>query len=448
MTGMQFRKGFTLAGISLIAGTVASLSISAHAEEGEWPQIDTKVYINPFLISDADRDLGTRQGGESNEFGLILKPRVKMQFNEHWSGLFYGQAFYSTDTVFIDSEEGGDSSDGFVGLRELWLDWSGLTNYPGESIRIGRERLQDEDGIWIDSDITLLRWLWDTSLFDATLGVAEKLGRFRSDDSELADDEEDLLRLFAKGRWQYVRNNFAELRVLHTEGHGKSVSDPSLTWVSLGVDSGYMDYQDRQSFSYTVDLFDVFGDEELNGKRESVNGWAADLGVRWRPSVLNDLALGAHYALAPGDEDSGYRQTGLESNRSAFSGTRAKFHRFNEALRASLYNIEVMTAYLSYSRPEWDVSLVYNQFRLDDPALGVVVDGISIQPTQQDKDLGNGVDLVGSWYWSEDAPMFDQLALDTYLRLRLSAFFPGEAYNQGDLDEMRERITFDWVMKF
>ncbi|WP_020410962.1 alginate export family protein [Hahella ganghwensis] len=448
MKGLQFYMRTVFSSISLGAGLLVVASMPALADDADEKSYESKIYVNPFFISDADRDLGTREGGKSDEFGIIVKPWLKMQFSEHWSGLIYGQAFYSTDTVDIDSEEGGDASDGFVGLRELWLDWNGLTDYPGESIRLGRERLQYDDGIWIDTDITLLRWRWDTTLFDATAGVAEKLSRFRSDDSELSDDEKDLLRLFASGRWQYQRQHFADLRVLHTEGRDDSPTEPSLTWVNLGFDSQYMDYRARNPFAYTVDLFNVSGDEELAGSRQSVNGWAADLGIRWRPSGFQNFALGAHYAIAPGDEDGGFRQSGLESNRSAFTGTRAKFHRFNEALKATLYNIEVMTAYVSYSDMDWDVSLVYQQFRLDDPTLGVFIDGISLAPTALDDDLGSGLDLVTSVYWPEEAPMFDGLAVDSYLRLRLSGFQPGDAYANGDLDDLRYRATFDWVMRF
>ena len=73
-------------------------------------------------------------------------------------------------------------------MREFWVGYSGLTAYPGEQLRLGRQRLRSDDGMWRDTNIEALNWTFDTTLLKADLGVAQRFSEYRTDLTELAPD--------------------------------------------------------------------------------------------------------------------------------------------------------------------------------------------------------------------------------------------------------------------
>lgn len=136
--------------------------------------------------SEDDRDLGTRPGGDVNGLGLDLRPWVYGE-RGNWSAYAMGQAVAATDTIETDtlrqnddgtSTETGDDSrqpdKSYLAMREFWVGYSGLTAYPGEQLRLGRQRLRSDDGMWRDTNIEALNWTFDTTLLKADLGVAQR----------------------------------------------------------------------------------------------------------------------------------------------------------------------------------------------------------------------------------------------------------------------------------
>ncbi|WP_428241451.1 alginate export family protein [Gynuella sp.] len=393
--------------------------------------------LNPYYLYDDNRDLDNSLG--THEAGMIVKPKVDLNFNANWRGYFYGYGIYATSHETIDDSSGGDEA--YVGLRELWLDWSGLTDYPGESIRVGRERLKDDDGLWTDSDISLLRWRWDTTLWKGTAGIARKIDDFENDGSPLPKDERDLLRFFASHRLQYSYHNYLEMRAMYVRGDDQSLYQPRLTWLSLGVDNDYFSATSDEALNYRLALLGMIGSDVPQRKRRDVNGWAADVGLRWRPSSIPLLAVGAQYVYASADGDGGFRATGLESNRARFTGTQASFYRFNEALRAELSNLQAIAVYTSLSiHKHWDLSLVAQQFWLTDKDADFYAAGLGVNPEGNGRRIGEGLDLVGSWYWNAG----NRWPFDSYLRTRASVFLPGTAFAK-DQNSLRARYSLDWV---
>ena len=164
--------------------------------------VEQNVKSKLSFISEGDRRLGLGPNGEtkSNEAGLDIKPEWVWQLSPHWRSKLRLQAFGATGQVDVSDEIGGTTTDGFFALREAWLDYNGLSDYPGESIRFGRERLKENSGIWWDDDITLTRWIFNTSLLDATVGVAQKFAELRTDTNELQGYEQDIARMFVHTR--------------------------------------------------------------------------------------------------------------------------------------------------------------------------------------------------------------------------------------------------------
>lgn len=439
--------------------------------------------------SEDDRDLGTRRGGDVQGLGIDLRPWVFGQWGD-WSAYSMAQGVAATDTIETDPLESdsivadseGDNNarepdKSYLALREFWVDYGGLTAYPGEHLRFGRQRVRSDEGTWWDTNIEALHWVFDTTLLKANLGVAERFSEYRTDIDDLAPEDEDRQHLFAgvSTQWAPGHSVGAKLHYSHDDGHlaraGETLDELSktqtgdLTWLGLQADGDYFNPRSTQPLSYwaqaiwltgdqdSVTQGNVGGAQQVTGKRSGdLDAWALDLGLRF--NIDNRWKVGAAYARGSGGDDSNgedseqFVQPGLESNRSAFTGTRTRLHRFGEAFRGELTNIQMATLYGSLTAQEnYDASLVYQRFwRLEDD-LPTGDSGISANLVDGEKDLGQEVDLVATYYFKEGLvpPGLDWVDEPSALvRLRLGLLFPGDAYEDADSTMHRAFVDLIW----
>ncbi|MDK9557337.1 alginate export family protein [Marinobacter sp. M216] len=443
------------------------------AEAYEGPTLlvqSTRAQIS--LISEGDRRLGLAPGGEtdSNDLAVDIKPEWYWQLAPKWRAKLVLQGFAATGVVDVTEETGGSPTDGFLALREAWVDYRGLSDYPGESLRFGRERLEEATGLWWDDDIMLARWIFNTTLLQSTAGIAQKFSEMRTDQPRVLEPERDIARFFAASRWQWRSGHYAGLLLTHAEGYGDqavdyatrgkvaSERDPSLTWIGLSADNGYFDWRANESWQYSATLAAVTGSEQssisssdstggFTRREQDVDGWAVDLGLRVQLAESPRWLVGGHWAMASGGGDAGssngFRQTGIESNRSRFTGSRSLVQRFGEAFQPEWRNLESATVYTSVnSANHWDASLIYQRFWAND--VNGVIESDLIEPARplQSDDLGQALDLVVG-YFGDRSPVWH--AMD--VRLRAGVFFPGDAYGSG-ADSARHRVLLDFLKRF
>ncbi|MCK7551372.1 alginate export family protein [Marinobacter goseongensis] len=482
---MQLRKHFQLTRLALAVSGLASLGAApVLAQSGgasdtqlgqSYPQlIEQNVKSKLSFISEGDRRLGLGENGatKSNEAGLDIKPEWVWQLSPHWRSKLRLQAFAATGQVDVSDEIGGTTTDGFVAMREAWLDYNGLSDYPGESVRFGRERLKEDSGMWWDDDITLVRWIFNTSLLESTVGVAQKLAELRTDNNELQDDEQDIARFFAQTRWQWKKGHYLGFLATHGQGYGDQAEEyagrgqtldrsftDSLTWASLQADRSYFDWRSHDAIQYFASVAAVTGSDTVVGPDASaangvsardrdVSGWAADLGARAQLLDTPRWVIGAHGAMASGGEGPGesdaFQQTSLESNRSRFTGTRSQVQRFGEAIQPEWSNLQVLTLYTALSdRDTWDANVLYHRYWLSDQNGTVQSDLVEPGFTGSSDDLGQSVDLVLAYYG--DSASTSWAAVD--VRLRGGVFMPGDAYGD-DVDDSRHRVVVDVSKRF
>lgn len=479
---MQLAKYYRFKRLALSVSCLASLGATpAMAQsngESELDQsyprlVDQSIRSKISVISEGDRLLGLGPNGatKSTEAGLDIKPEWVWQLSPDWRSKLRLQAFGATGQVDVSDEIGGTTTDGFFALREAWFDYSGLSDYPGESIRFGRERLKENSGLWWDDDITLVRWIFDTSLLDSTVGVARKLAELRTDNNDLQDEEQDITRFFARTRWQWQKSHYLGFLVTHGQGiddqakeaaaRGQSSDEmytDSLTWAAVQADRAYFDWHSHDAVQYLVQLGAVHGTDFVVGpdsaspsgyraRERDVSGWAADLGVRAQLVDTPRWVIGAHGAYASGgsggEDTDAFRQTSLESNRSRFTGTRSQVQRFGEAIQPEWSNLKVATIYTALSdRKNWDANLIYHRYWLADQSGAIRSDLIEPGFTGASDDLGQSVDLVLGYYGDDAASwaVFD-------VRLRAGAFMPGDAYGE-QVDDVRHRVVLDVSKRF
>lgn len=452
-----------------------------------------------------DRDLGTRSGGDVNGIGLDLRPWVYGE-RGNWSGYAMGQVVTATDTIQTDPlEQNITNSDGesgtqvsrgnaserevdksYLALREFWIGYSGFTPYPGEILKVGRQRLRNDDGQWHDVNIEAINWTFDTTLLRAELGAAERFSEYRTDLTELSAEDEDRLHLFGSASYQWTPGHWAGIRLHHSQDDGKlkhngevlddldKTANGDLTWVGLQVDSDAYNRRNTHDINYWGSLTWLTGDRDELGvsydptseryiagdkTSRSLNGWATDLGVRFR--LDPQWQVGAAYSRASKD----YVQNGLESNRSNWTGTRSRVHRFGEAFQAEMANVESGSLFASWQmNDEYDASLIYHKFRRVDGDAGIGNAGInpsledpvgtfSSLPLENDgrKDLGQEMDLVVTKYFkggllpASVSQSFDEPS--ALIRLRAGVFKPGDAY-RGDVDSYMHRAIVDVIWRF
>lgn len=450
--------------------------------------------------SEDDRDLGTRSGGDVNGLGLDLRPWVYGE-RGNWSAYAMGQAVTATDTIETDTlrqNDDGTSTDtaadgreqdkSYLAMREFWVGYSGLTAYPGEQLRFGRQRLRSDDGMWRDTNIEALNWTFDTTLLKADLGVAQRFSEYRTDLTELAPEDKDRTHLYGNVATQWTPGHWVGVRAHHTHDGGR-LKNPGetvdaldktrtgdLTWLGLEANSDAYNWRNDHTVNYWGSVTwltgdrdtlssQVVGDETVATGKQSgdVNAWATDLGIRLR--LDPQWQVGAAYARGSGgggdDGSSNYEQTGLESNRSNYTGTRSRVHRFGEAFRGELGNLQAATLFASWQlRDDYDASFIYHKFwRVDgnqnigSSGINAVVNdnGVNRPLVDGEKDLGQEMDVVVTKYFKQGLlPASMSQAIDepsALVRLRAGVFKPGDAYGK-EADSYMHRAFVDVIWRF
>jgi alginate production protein len=421
--------------------------------------LDYRLKANATVLADRIPE-PPGEAREDQQLYFDFTPWLHLQFSPDWAAFLRARAFVPTGEVLLpanDSNRAEEEAEAFVGLKEAWIEYGGLTSYPGEVLRFGRQRLRQADAQWWDADIDSLRWIFDTTLLQADLAVARQFHSYRSDDPLLPDEQRDRTYLLGSIGTEWRPNHRLALRVAQAIDDNElpaTGSSPDAetelqrdraTWVGLSADNRAYDGPESPPLAYWATATWLNGEEQrattdATGTvtavgEQDLSGWSAETGLRYRLPGEWPLQFGAAYVYSSGgrdgDESEQYRQTGLQTNSSRYTGTRAQVSRYTDAYRAELGNLEAGTAFASLSRGASDASLVYNRFRRPDGTAPVRADAFPLAPVNARTDLGQGYDLVVSRYFSLGSvlPRFaSESEAESALRLRASLFDPGGAY--------------------
>jgi alginate production protein len=386
----------------------------------------------------------------------------------HVTSHIRAQAFLSEEKEVPSSYR--DPSNAFLSLREFWVAHSGFTSYPGDLFRLGLQRVRAPDGLWWDKEIESVRWVFDTTQLQAHVGVAERFGSYRSDHAKPAVPLRDRTYILTGISRQWpsehvvgirgtVAVDHADLAVLGSQVNSSNLQQSrQLNWFSVYAENGF--YHDRKAtaFSYWVEVMELIGAEDVlqvDSKNHLIGvtpreilSMAGDLGLRVRLPTPFPLQLGIAGAYAQGGGDNGrshlFVQTGLQSNRSRFTGTPSIINRFNEVFRANLSNIRVATLFLSLPLLQGDASVILSHFERNNVSSPITTTGLSLSPLTNSGQIGNGLDLVLTRRFDaiERATKGDE-DLSTHVRLMASLFQPGMLYGNQvhDLYKMMLEVT-------
>jgi alginate production protein len=433
--------------------------------------------INVTGEGDGGRDAGLADRSDETEAFLDTTPWAHFQFSPQWSAFVRARLFAPTGEVLGNGNDNNNASatgKTFVGLKEAWVDYGGLTSYPDESIRLGRQRIRQDDALYWDDDIDALRWIFNTTLLQAEVGVGKEFSTYRTDDVELPPEQKDRLYTFGTLSGEWHPQQRIGLRFVHADDRGlqpepgqivdseTKLQNGHMTWAGFFANNHYYDGLDSPPLAYDASMTWLFGSQRtafvdpalhtVTGEDSgNLHAWMANAGLRYRiPAERFPLQLGASYAYSSGghagDVGDQFVQTGLQSNYSTFTGTRALISRFTDSYRAELGNLRVGTAYASVNLGNWDTSLIYSQYHRVHGDAPVTVDNLLVDPNTISRDLGNGYDLVLTRYLGGKTEQRSYLLADEHqssLRLRGSIFDPGAAYASA---EQEYRVTLELTL--
>ncbi|MFP5305234.1 MAG: alginate export family protein [Gammaproteobacteria bacterium] len=482
-------KQTPLTPIAIAAALFCGAGHSAEIEPGT-ADFGTKLRLAGF--GEGPRDLGlTRPDGtpidadaETAEGFAEIQPTLYWRMSENWTTFIRAQGFVPSGEIVVTDEESPQRTESYAGLREAWIEYSGLTSYPNEVLRVGRQRLRYErDATWWDRDVEAVRWIFDTTLFQTHWGIATQLHTFRTGDWELPASQRDRAYALAGMSGQWNPTHFFGVRGAYAMDYAdldeetaraqdplrdEDDEEPKLAerrygWVGAYMHNGYYTMPERAGLYYWAQADLLFGNREdvilpgpdatdptVQRTDRNVTALAGDVGLRLHFPA--PFAMGVAYAYGQGGGDpersETFEQTGLHSNRSRFTGTRSLMYRFNEALQPDLSNIRVASAFISIPTPRFDANLVYHHFTRDDVSVPVETDGLDVQPTTTDNFLGHGYDLVLAIYFGSVPSWWidDREDLRSNVRLRGSLFQPGDTY--GDDLEDQYRTTLELTLWF
>jgi hypothetical protein len=354
-----------------------------------------------------------------------------------------------------DCTEDEREDEGGLERDEMWLYAANLMETP-VSVQVGRQRVFEDREWWWDEDLDMFRLHFDQRTLHFEAGLAQLIGRVSTDEDHIDPEEEDVLRLLARGTWEWTRRNRLEMFFLRQwdrsgvgrffapgqphfeenaviEGNALIVdpsredpSDADLTWLGLSARGRWKLRRLRGRLYYWADTAIVRGREtalDFGGKAaerkadgassHSVRGWGLDLGMTWATRLPGRLSFTVGYAVGSGDSkgkdlsqpkfnksdiqeinDRSFRQTGLQRNNARFRGV-DRFKYYGELLEPELSNLRVGTASVGFRfLKHSSVELLYHLYRQVDAAKFLRSADVRRQPAGRRRGIGHELDLV------------------------------------------------------
>lgn len=391
----------------------------------------------------------------------------------------YGDA----GSVDTDTGEALGQQD-FLELRQYWLEYKNIAGISPLSLRVGRQRIREERSLWWNRDQDAVRLIYDATLVNGFLAVGQNLTEYRTGDGAFDNDDEDILRVLGQASWQWKPDHVIEARFAYQDDHSGTASigtiiqddnrdddDADLLWIGarakglVAVDS----VPAIGNIAYRADIIGLTGSEDVtassnngDGTRtvtgttnQDVSGWAVDFGVDVpvQTQYLNPIvSLG--YAYGSGDDDltdnddTNFRQTGLDGNTSRARGVSGTTDNYGAVLRPDLSNMHIFTAGLTIPVfKNSDVYTKYHYYRLAEDATSLVSSGISAPLNGTDKDVGHGLDVIFNLDVSKEFDLTHDMADNIDLKTTLGAFKAGSAYGAAE-DETAFRGQIDFKISF
>lgn len=367
------------------------------------------------LDSDRDDDLRT------------LSPTLSLAFSYTPTEDLQAYLNIEPSQQFVDDDRNRKDNETRLQVKQAFLAYSGL--FDGSTIKLGRQRFQDEREWLYDDELDGVRLFHTFSRFAVEFSVSTR------NDQDLLQNQsvDDVTNYVIHGHYAPDKDTAIGLYAIaqnDRENKGDEEDDRTLFGVHA---SGEF----RDQLEYWLELGYLRG--ELGS--DDIRAWAFDVGstyvfdTHWEPSIT----LG--YAIGSGDDDPGsgtdknFRQTGFQDNSAKYNGLiRLKY--YGEMVDPELSNLKVATVGLGL-RPtrRTSLDLVYHNLRQHQASEEIRDWEIDEDPNGRSTDIGNEIDFIAGFRFK---PHFKS-------SLILGRFYPGDAFPDDADDATYAELELEYL---
>lgn len=295
---------------------------------------------------------------------------------------------------------------------QAWIRLNRLGGTPW-ALQAGRQALLERRSVWWDDDVDALRLIYDGDALRLQAGHARQLGRVSSAERGVPADERRVARSFLQGEWRWASRQRLTLFALRQDDRSgtpapgsratdEDATDPSdlrATWWGLRATGEWRSAGDLR-LAWRAEGGWLAGRERVTAYDDAfVAGATTEAAVRGRMHDVGlvltlPVALRPSVGLAHARASAGFRQTGLQENKSRVAGVKRVRH-WGELLQPELSNLAVQTVsggirLLGNSSLE----LLHHRYRQPVAADAVAGARLSADPEGSDRRLGDETDLV------------------------------------------------------
>lgn len=342
----------------------------------------------------------------------------------------------------VKADHAPERSDWVLARNESWLYLGSLLETP-LGLQIGQQRFADEREWWWDQNLDALRVRFDRERFHAEASVAQQLFAEATNADGIDPEQEDVLRFLGSAQWEWASKQRIGLYLLHQDDSSSPLpqgacvrslppnfqpspfftagcidpnredeSDADLTWFGISA-AGRRRLGRAGALHYWLNAAGVVGDETFydvtgptNERRvgsvnhNDVRGWGIDVWATWQTKIAARPRLTLGYAFGSGErnavkqQDTGFRQTGLQDNNDKLLGVDS-FRYYGELVDPELSNLHIVTAGLGFRLlRESSIELLYHYYRQAHAAPFLRDVGFKRDPDGRHRSIGQELDVV------------------------------------------------------
>ncbi|MGF1911723.1 alginate export family protein [Vibrio kasasachensis] len=417
------------------------------------------------MVADSQTTNTNSTQKDKNAFSAEYRGRLKHTLSPSNQLYMDGRVLFTNDSVaynaFDDSTslQSTDSSDHVIfRLNEFWWQYELLNSFEHNAISVGLKRIKLSPH-WIDDEIESISWQLETTKMDLQLGVGEKLSTYNTTTS-INEENEGKLFVWTEIISDWKPYHHWTIRALYSNQHSDleqadvtslyaNVLEGELWWIGAGVAHNWQSIEDPTSaFGYSFEAINLFGNGKLISQQNStwedrsISAFALLGGVHMK-LTQDPFYLGATFAYGEGSSDgkSTFFQSGLESNKNTYAGSRDALYQFNYAFDADLSNLMTGSIFSSYEFNEsWSLTGAISHYQRADTSAPIARKQRWLPLEDGQKTLGTGLDLEATY---RDNNLFSS-SLKGRLRLRASHFLVDDNIpNFQDETRLRADLTIE-----
>ncbi len=262
-------------------------------------------------------------------------------------------------------------------------------------LRVGRQALSDEMGWLVDESLDGIRMSRKSKSYKVDFSIT------RNDylDGSQSEPKDSTYNTFARAELA-IGNKVSIVQYgLHRHDTSSVENRPrSTTWTGVQVFG-----QSGAFKKLWLNSAARYGEQKRENENRSLRGYALDTGLtyvlnyKYNPSITFGYALGSGDSNPDSAIDNGFRQPGLESNKTKFNGIQ-KFRYLGEVLDPELANLSIVTLGAGFGHEKsWSIDAVFHHYEQVERTDRLRGSDIDFDPSGLSRAIGQELDFIAGY---------------------------------------------------